>query len=368
MINKVKLKVSGISTYPLNMLAKRGIKVKDIKFSDDYIEFYIKTTDLEECQKHLLEYKREFEIKSITGFSATINKLKKRVGLIIGIIIFVIISTCYSLMILTVNISGNDLVATEIIQKKVAETIKPPLFNAKIDRARLEKAIVSINGISSASVSKIGTTINIQVLEELPLTDIEDIKAGYRPITSKYDSLITRLVVTSGTPLVKVGQAVQQGKELIAPYLIADEQTKVLCKAGGEVYGRIWLTIDRYYEDKKLTFKRTGRRFVVYDLKAFNWIANKKQPYNYYEIEQEIVYIGAAIPIKMVKYTYYETEKSYVDFDFDLYRDTLIKELSSELEIQIPEGGEFIRSWYEVKRLDKKTQLVIYYEVETLIV
>ena len=52
-------------------------------------------------------------------------------------------------------------------------------------------------------MEKGGTTINITILEELPLPNIEDIKDELKDITSKYDSVITRITVTGGTPLVK---------------------------------------------------------------------------------------------------------------------------------------------------------------------
>ncbi len=369
MINKVKFRIKGISAYPLNMLSRKGIRLTNIRFFDKYIEFFINATDLTECERLLTENKREYQIRSFSGITFFLNKLKKRIGVFIGAFIFIVVSVCYSLTILTINISGNELVATETIQKKVAKTISPPLFNAKIDKKFLEKSIIEIEGISSASVSKIGTTINIEVLEELPLVDIEDIKGSYKPIISKYDSLVTRVIVSSGTPLIKIGQAVQEGQELILPYLLVDDETKVLCKAMGEVYGKIWLTKSQYYDEKELVFTKTGKEYVYYDIKPLNWIRKKeKNPFIYYEEKTEIVYIGAVIPIKAIKHTYYETEKNYIDFDFDMQSDILIEELSKELDLQIPAGGEFVRSWHEIKRLDKKTQLVIYYEIETLIV
>lgn len=369
MINKVKFKVIGNSTYPINMLSKRGVNLRNVRFCDGYIEFTIDAVHLVDCEKYLNEFKRKYTIKSMKGIGFFVNQLRKRAGIIAGAIIFILVSVFYSLTILTVNISGNSIVSTETIQKKVAETINPPLFNAKIDKRRLEKSINSIDGISSVSVSKSGTAINITVLEELPLTDMDDIKASYKAVVSKYDSLITRIVVTNGTPLVKAGQAVKKGQELIAPYLFSDENSTVMCKAGGEVYGRVWLTKTQYYDNQIIEFSRTGKEYVYYDIKPFNWLSSKKNvPFTYYDEKKEVIFLGGIAPLKAIKYTYYETEQIYVDFDFDSQSDLLIKELSDKLEEEIPQGAEVLRNWYEVKRLDKKVHLVIYYEIETLIV
>jgi similar to stage IV sporulation protein len=368
MINKVKFKVKGNSAYPVNMLSKRGIRLSKIRFTDDGVSFVVDAKDYDNCREYLEEFNRKYAVLSEKGIVYYWRKLKKRAGLIVGAAIFLVVAFLYSLTILTINISGNSLVPTEVIRSKVCETVNPPLFNAKIDRKRLEKCILSIDGISSVSVEKRGTAINIKVLEELPILDIEDIKKGFQPITSKYDSVVTRVIVTGGTPLVKSGQAVKKGQQLIAPYLMAGENNTVMCKAGGEVYGKVWLTKSKVYGNTKLKFKRTGNKSVYIDLKPFNWIKKKKEPpFAHYQTKKEIIYIGDIIPLKAVKYTYYETKPVYVEYDCYADIDLLIKELSHQLEEEIPEGATRERKWYDIKKLDKGVNLVIYYEIETLI-
>lgn len=367
--NSVKLRIEGKSTFPINILSKRGIKLRKIKFCKSFITFLVDGDSLTKCISVLDETNRKYDIISTNGVKYFIKHNSKRVGLILGSILALFMMIVYSSTILTIKITGNELVKSEIIQNKIEETIKVPIFNVKIDNKKLEREIINIDGISSASVEKRGTCINVVVLEELPHTNIEDIKIKKEALKSKYDSVITRLVVISGTPLVKEGQAVRKGQDLIVPYLIVDENNKVFSHAGGEVYGRVWITESKTFYNQTLTYERTGKKYTRDDIKLFNWLKKDETvPYKNFEIEIEKIYLGGILPIVVTRYVYYETVQVYIDFDFDLNSEAIIKEMILKLESELPPDAKKVRNWYVTKRLDKIVQLDIYYEIVTSII
>ena len=51
------------------------------------------------------------------------------------------------------------------------------------------------------------------------------------------------------------------------------------------------------------------------------------------------------------------------EFDYSEERENIIKEKTKELESEIPEGAEKIRTWTSEKTVDKNVVLVIYYEI-----
>ena len=151
--------------------------------------------------------------------------------------------------------------------------------------------------------------------------------------------MVTRVIVTGGTPLVKSGQAVKRPAAHRAVFDGGRKQYRYV-QGGGEVYGKVWLIKSKVYGNTKLKFKRTGNKSVYIDLKPFNWIKKKKEPpFAHYQTKKEIIYIGDIIPLKAVKYTYYETKPVYVEYDCYADIDLLIKELSHQLEEEIPEGA-----------------------------
>ncbi len=364
MKDRAEITITGKALFPLNLLSKRKIRLRKVHFGKDSLKFTVEGKQLASCQTHLQEFNRKFEITKKRGFGFFFEAAKKRIGAIVGLVFFIVALTVYSLCVFNVEIKGNKNITTSIISKKVNENVKFPLFNADIDTKMLEREIMSLEGISSASVEKRGTKILVVVLEELPHTSIEDIRADFVPINSKYDSVITRMFVTCGTPLVKEGQPVQKGQILIAPYLMKDEKTTVESKAGGEVYGKVWFKKTKTFHPEVIEFYRTGKTMSYYEIKMFNYLKIPKNPFLYSEEQREIFYLGGIIPIKAVKHTYFETEKAVVPFDFDAQSEFLIKEGILELEQELPEDATKLRKWYEIKRLDKIVQLDIYYEVE----
>lgn len=364
MKDRAEITIKGKALFPLNLLSKRKIRLRKIDLGNDSLKFTVEAKQLAGCQSHLQEFNRKYEITQKKGLGFFISAAKKRIGAIVGLVFFIVALTVYSLCIFNVEIVGNKYIETAVIAGKVAENLKLPLFNTDIDTKLLEREIISLEGISSASVEKRGTKIVVVVLEELPPTSIEDIRAGFVPIKSKYDSVITRMFVTCGTPLVKAGQPVQKGQLLIAPYLMKDEKTTVESKAGGEIYGKVWFKKTKTFHPETIEFYRTGKKITYYEIKMLNHIKKPKNPFAYSEEIKETIYLGGIIPVKAVKHTFFETEKAVVPFDFDSQSDILIKEAISELGCEIPEDVVKLRKWFEIKRLDKIVQLDIYYEVE----
>ena len=368
MRNSIKVKVLGSSPYSINILIKKGIKIKNPLFFDKYIVFTIDYKDKNICKEILDQQNRKFDFFEQKGFRKTYSKSKLHLGLVFGMIISIILILLYSFSLLKIEIRGNDLVSEKEILEVINENIKLPSFEKHINKEKLEKSINSLDGISSVNIQRKGTTIVIDILEELPKTNIEDIKLSYQPLVSKYDCIITRIVPTSGTSLIKKGDTVRKGQELIVPFVEIDEETRIMTKAGGEVYGRVWFCKKEVFYPQKTIYKRTGKKTVFYEIKGFDWIKNKKITFENYEIEYEEIILNSICPLKMKKYTYYETKEETVYYDFFSEKDIIIKELKNQLEEELPEDGEKIRYWYNIKTLDKIVFLDIYYEVEMLIV
>lgn len=368
-MSKVKFSVKNKSCFCLNILARRGVNIKKPMFYKDRLEFYADLQSLSLCQKTFKEYNIEYRVLNKSGAFVFFQRNIRRAGLIAGIFVAFIMLFVYSNCILTLNISGCENVQSKVILETVYKHIKPPAAFQKIDLKKMEQEIIQIEGISNASIERGGTTVNITVLEELPLPDIDDIKDEYQDIESKYDSVITRIVVTGGTALVKKGQSVQKGQKLIGAHILADEDTTVYTKAGGQVYGKVWLTKSKVIQPQKIVYEKTGKTYTEYNIPFLNWAKKKsKVSFLHYEKKTEKVIIGGGINFAVEKTTYYETIPKKVEVDVLKEAEVEIIKLFEKLEGEITEDMERVRKWFELKRLDKTVKIDIYYEVETLII
>ncbi len=236
------------------------------------------------------------------------------------------------------------------------------LFDLKstCDTDKLEDNILAIEGIASVSVQLDGVRLMVYISEELPPPVIEN-RDVYEPIIAEYDSIITRLIVLSGTALVEVGDTVYKGQVLIAPYMsdgntldpsIQEKREKIY--ADGQIYGRIWLSKSAVINDEKLVTVRTGE-FVqevnVHYLLDFN--SKISVPYLEYEKEIKITQLNAVFPLNIAYTTYYETKQQLQPCNIEVETNNAIA--LSYLKLTEIAQGQILRQWHTIKKTDNGT-------------
>ena len=172
-------------------------------------------------------------------------------------------------------------------------------------------------------------------------------------VVSKYDALVTKIVLYEGDCHVAVGQAVKRGETLIK---------KTDKKAKGDVYGRIWLNESRIISSEKLIVRRTGRKETYYC--SLDSEHEYKGVFTEYETEKSEVWLPMAVPLKVKKMEYYEVEEIKVEVDLEKEKEETISEAFSQLERKVPENAQNAKKWFLIKTVDKKVILDLYYEVE----
>lgn len=289
-----------------------------------------------------------------------------RIGLYLGLIIITVGIIFYSMNVTRVEIGDLKWVSREKIYSAVLEKVKLPIKKSAVDCKEIEKTIISLDGISSASVQLKGNTIVVNVYEELEKVPVLD-KSDYTDILSKYDGIVTNVIVYSGSASVKKGDSVRVGQTLISSDILLDEEKGLVAKEKplGEIYGRVWITESRTFHPYIVEKKRTGNTETV--VKFFYPQRKYTGKFSLYDAETEVIYLDSVVPVKMYKTTYYEVKEYEREFDFETNKEGIVKEETERLEERLPEGCKKLRAWYDVKRLDKIIYLELYYEIETKI-
>ena len=359
----VKIRVCAPTEYVVNVLTKSGVKIKKLKVFGRECEFCVSGGDFSALKRVLGEQGREVSVVSDGTFCGFIKKNALRIGLYLGLIMTIAVIFFYSSIVTRVQIYGNSLVADEIILSALESVAELPLKKDKIDKDLLERTVISLEGISSASVEIRGNTVLINVYEELPKAEMPDM-TDFTDITSLYDGVITRIIVYSGTAAVKKGDPVRKGQVLISSDVVIDEEKGLVAKEKplGDVYATVWVTKTLIYEPTTIVRRRTGRTERV--IKFFAPEKEYKGEFATYEVENKSYYLDGIAPFKVFVTTYYEVEEVEEAFDFDKNKDGIIKEATERMEEELPSDCVKNRTWYEIKRLDKSVALGIYYEIE----
>lgn len=367
--SSIRFKVKSSPCYIINILAKEGIKVKDIQSMGVNVTFSISDKDSKRAESILQGYNREYTIIEKSGIANFARDLLRRLGIWISLIVVAIGATFYSFYAMNIEINGlNRLDSATVYQVLDSNSINFPVAKKNIDIEKLKKDIADLQGVSLCDVRLNGHLLEINILEELPKPSIKEIVSD-KPIISKYDAQVTRVVVLSGTAKVEKGDSIKAGAVLIEPYYtLGDNQDiKVQSGADGYVYGRVWYTKSYVFSQTIIETKRTGRMQKKTDFHLPFFKTQQHCTFELFEKKSIQGVLYCPLPIKVNQVTYYELENKERTFIFEEEKESILAKAYLELDALLPQDTAVARKWYIVKTLDKTTILDIYYEVEQII-
>ena len=314
----VIIKVYGFSTERfINMASYRGIHIWDMNIEEGCGYIKVSLSDfkmLKECAK---KTGCKFEIIKRYGFPFFVNRYRKRKILALGIPLFIVCIYILSSFLWKIDIYGNDRVSkTDILKMLDDNGISAGVLKFNIDTKETAKKIIEeFPDISWASVSINGTELIVKVSETIEKTTIEDNTPS--DIISSKDGIIEGIAVSSGTPIVKIGDVVYEGDTLVSGEIILkdgeEEVGKEYTASKGQVFAKVWY---EFYNEVPLVYNEniyTGDNktdiYITLNGVMFNIITPKIEYKNY---DTQLVYeknfsLGDYIlPFSIVKNTYNE--------------------------------------------------------------
>lgn len=189
----------------------------------------------------------------------------KRLGLVVGAILFVISILLFSDMVLQVKVTGSGSCFESQVKSVVSSygVNKYTAFST-IDFKDLESEILSKNPrLSFVTVKKQG---NILVVDcAFNSSEPSVLGKNTSDLTSSYNGTVEEIVVLRGTPLVEVGSTVKVGDKLVGAYLLGKDeieyQTFVLARV------KILEKTEYFYKCNEYTEQNLS---IAYALAEFN--------------------------------------------------------------------------------------------------
>ena len=350
----------------LNKFSEKNISVFKIKIYGGKIRFCIDDKSLKQVKEIMDAMALEYTIES-RGGKYLLGKLSLRyLSLIIPAIIVVSMLVTFTKMCFTVDIIADSGQLKEQKSYILAEnSVKPFMLKNKIDTSKLSYEISkNIDEIGFANCYFDGAVLKIEVKkvhvkEELPV---------YDQIVADRDCIISKVLVFSGTALVKEGDVVKKGDTLIAGYVDSmpndpenEENERFTVKADGLVYGETSYTKQLILTDEVIDGVRTGNSYSTTQIYLFGKPIGKAQAIKYeqYEYTQETKVFGSVIPIKAVTTTYYETVAEPVKLD-EIAIDEQISLAYVELWQSLPQDGKLLNHYIYKKKVDNLHIIDIY--------
>lgn len=359
-----------ITVYGLNLnripdaITRRCVKMYKVCKKDRKLSFYADSANINKIKQYL-DNGYEYEIRP-TGIKLLLEKIFKRIGLLIGFSLTFIGLIIINSFVLKVEITGGDSFSRQKIEKMLDDkNICAFVKKSDVDCNELKKLVYTELDMSTkVDVRIVGNTLKIRFDEEQALPEI--IGFSNKDIISTADAVITRIVCINGTPQVKVGQAVKKGDVLIAAYtLIGDEQ--VACNAVGEVYGTVYNYERIVATGTVIESRKTGKTETFRHISFKKTDIEDKCSFEKYEKKVNFIYISDILPIYIIENVYCETVDKSVEVDAELQSKLLVKDVLDKIKIKMSEGNEIERYWTIQKKVDNYIIIDVYYQIEQMI-
>ncbi len=198
-----------------------------------------------------------------SGFPFVLYRYKRRKTFIAGAILFVFLFYFMSSFVWSIEVDGNEKLATETIIDRVCELgVKPGVLKYRINPHDVaSNLMLDINELSWVSVVIKGTKVKIEVSEGVEKPKLVK-KDSPCDIVAARDGVVKSIFVKSGLEAVEVGETVKKGQVLILGTVPVknEENNPRIMHAIGDVIARTWYDARVPVETKVIEKIRTGRK------------------------------------------------------------------------------------------------------------
>ncbi|MCB2306597.1 sporulation protein YqfD [Clostridium estertheticum] len=313
----------------INLLWKNGVVVKNIrKINITTVILEVKLSDYGEISKVAKRTGTRVKIVGRSGMSFFLIKLKSRVALLIGIILFGSIIYYLSTFVWNIEINTENYISPYELRNQIKGFgVIPGMRKKNIDVYDIESKILRSNDEIMWVKARIdGIKLKVDVIERQSPPIIVSNKTPCNLIASK-DGIVSRVYTTDGTAIVKDGDSVQKGD-----ILVNGEQGKegsvYPVHAKGEVIARTFYEQINEVPITKETRVKTGNIISNFYIKLGNkkvYLKNSLNPYKTYDkIENNNKFVH--------KETYYEVKVKNIPANVTKAQDEIYSNILRKLD------------------------------------
>lgn len=201
----------------VNLMWKNGVYIRNIKKkSITTMTMEISLKDYGKIEDIAKKTKTKIKIVERRGFAFFLIKVKRRVALVFGIILFISIIYYLSTFIWNIEISSDKYLSPyEIRQQLNSYGIKPGISKENINVYDIEEKLIKNNDSIMWVRARIeGANLKISAAERQspPSIVLEDSPCN---LVARRDGEVIRVYTTAGTSVVKKGDMIRKGQVLV---------------------------------------------------------------------------------------------------------------------------------------------------------
>ncbi|MDK2802250.1 MAG: sporulation protein YqfD [Oscillospiraceae bacterium] len=295
----------------INMISSRNILIWNIEKKNGSINIYTIAKNYKEISKLAKKIGLKTKVIERIGIYFFINRYKKRIGILIGLIMFISILLFMQNFVWTINIYGNKNISSEYIYEKIEEYgLKKGSFIPLLDFKQIQKDLmIDLENISWLSINDRGTNVDIEIRESVEKPDIKDEHPVPKNIIASKNGKILEMNIFEGDKILNVGDYVLEGDLIVSGMYKDKYENEFIVSANGNVIAETLykkeFSIKLYNEEKKYIKNKSRYILDFFGIKIPLYIATKIE--GYYDIEKSFKSLnifGKTFPITIYKNKY----------------------------------------------------------------
>ncbi len=326
--------------------------IYNVKIKQNQLFFSVPQKNKKKVENFLSQ--KEIEVLKIEnkGFFSFLSKTVLRIGVIIPIALFCVFLFVSNMFVFKYQIIGTELVDNAQIEKVLKDNnVYGIITKQSINKAYLENQILDIDKVSLVSVIIKGNTLIVNIKEKLYNQEFEE-KDGFAPLKSQFNGIITEISLIQGTPLVKVGQTVKIGQNLIAPYVTDTSGQKLAIKPMADIKADVFLTTVTLVPNRKIEMVDTGNVLKTKNISLFGQnIYSNNAECNFKKYRTQTTNINMTsnllLPIKIEETTFFEQNEVIIENYFEKNKEQIMQDCQQKTR-QLVKSCEIIKEEYNV--------------------
>lgn len=302
----------------MNLIAKEGLNIWDIRSSKNKISGCIKISEYRYLKPIIYKTRSKIKIKEKHGLVFKLRPYKKRYGLFLGAVIFILILNCLSVFIWVIKIDEDSLIPKEEVYSALNEIgIYTGVRGKSIDSQIVEQQLMNkLTDISWIAVNINGSVVNVEINDRVKSPEIYTPQANSNLVASR-PGQITRLEIYNGIALVKPGDVVVSDQILVSGVFEDDLGGVTLKQSVGKVYAN---TLRELQQEIPLKKEFITQNAPSVERKSINFfginipISLTTIPDSDYQLDTNIFQaelFGSKLPIYLHKETFTPIDRSF---------------------------------------------------------
>lgn len=311
--------------------------------------------DMDALRHMALEGGWRFEEGRYTGFALAEAMFLRHRVLCLALLLACLVAAACCGWIWRIDVTGSDLYAPDVLTYLKQSGIRPPVSRSAVDTDQLEAQLLwRYPDVSWIECAMRGPTLQIRIHQGIPYGDSITV-AGSGDVTAARGGVITEVITTAGTAVVKPGQTVRAGELLIRGEERLKDGSVTQVQAGGKVMARVWDAASACIPLTRTETAYTGETFetVSVVLPSFPLWQEELPPYSRYDTHSISMPLGGLfLPFRIVWSTAHAYTSATVQEDESRARASAAEAAYRQLLRATGYDDDFVDKWVEYSMIE----------------